>query len=524
MEAFIQRHAADVIGRLNGFDRMRFRGTKRLLSVAGGMFNFLWQQQVRLKHFKAYVTSVTDRIRKATLRVAAEAGLTVRYIASPAVSKENIARQIAAERRVQKGLICILSCVECCRSYEIRRNRETQELELRNVPSRCLHYYHYFLHPTLGFMHVRFQTWFPLTMYVCLNGRERLARQMDAAGLGYARRNNCFADLEDVPAAQQLMDGQLRTKWPALLNGLAKQVNPVESEIFGAHPVAYYWSAEETEWASDVMFKSPERLAALYPSLVRHAMQNLSSADVMRFLGRRPSPVSDPQGVPRRFEGEVVTDLCERSEGVRVKHRLNHNAIKMYDKEGSVLRVETIINDSRDMKAYRPKEGDPNGPRAWRRLRKGVADLHRRAQISQASNDRYLTALATVDDTTALGELAERLCQPVVWNGKRVRALNPLAGDDARLLGAVNRGEFQLNGFRNRDLRSLLYGNKEVTPEERRRQSSCVSRKLRMLRAHGLIQKVSKTHRYVLTIKGMQAINALSAARAANTATLIKAA
>jgi hypothetical protein len=485
------------------------------------MFNFLWQKQVLLKDFKSYVMSVTERIRQATLRLTAEARLAVEYVASAASNKEDIARRIAAQRNVREGLICVLSCVECCRSYEIRRNRESRELELRNVPSKCLHYYHYFLHPKLGFMHVRFQTWFPFTLHVCLNGREWLARQMDSARLGYVRRNNCFVALEDVPAAQQLMDQQLKTDWRTMLDALAAKVNPVEEEIFGAHPVPYYWSADETEWASDIMFKSPERLAALYPRLIQHGMQNLCSADVMRFLGRK---LRSEQGPPGNFVGEVVSDVKHRPEGMRIKHRLNRNAIKMYDKEGSVLRVETIINDPRDMKVYRTREGDKHGALAWRRLRKGVADLHRRAQVSQASNERYLTSLATVENTMALGELAERLCQPVVWKGKRVRALNPLAGDDARLLEAVNRGEFHVNGFRNRDLRPLLYGDREVTREERRRQSSCVSRKLRMLRAHGLIHKVSKTHRYVLTTKGTQAVNALLAARAANTATLIKAA
>src|SRR5258707_5694993 len=138
---------------------------------------------------------------------------------------------------------------------------------------------------------------------------------MGGAGLGYARRNNCFVALEDVPAAQRLMDEQLRTNWPALLDDLAGKVNPVEQEIFGAHPVPYYWSAEETEWASDVMFKSPQRLAALYPRLIQHAMQNLSSADVMRFLGRR---VPAHNGTHGNFKGDVVTDLRERPEGLRI--------------------------------------------------------------------------------------------------------------------------------------------------------------------------------------------------------------
>jgi hypothetical protein len=103
----------------------------------------------------------------------------------------------------------------------------------------------------------------------------------------------------------------------------------------------------------------------------------------LRFLGRK---VPQHGGVNGHFLGEVVTDVKERPEGMRIKHRLNRNSIKMYDKQSSVLRVETTINDARDMKVFRSKEGSAQGPKSWRRLRKGIADLHRRAQVSQAAN------------------------------------------------------------------------------------------------------------------------------------------
>jgi hypothetical protein len=118
---------------------------------------------------------------------------------------------------------------------------------------------------------------------------------------------------------------------------------------------------------------------------------------------------------------------------MRIKHRLNRNSIKMYDKQGSVLRVETTINDARDIKVYRTKEGKSQGGKSWRR--KGIADLHRRAQVSQAANERYLASIAAVEDTTALGDLASQLCQPAQMDGRRVRALNPFSLEDARLLG-----------------------------------------------------------------------------------------
>ncbi|MBU0718608.1 MAG: hypothetical protein KJ749_10200 [Planctomycetes bacterium] len=521
MMAFVQRHAGSVIGVLNGFDRLRLRGTKRLLAHVGGMMNFLWQERVPLKEFGAYAAAATDRIRRATERMAEAAGQAVRYVSSSLVSKEDLVRRIVEEREIRDGLICILSCVEPCRSYEIHRNRHKREIELQGGWRKCLHYYHYYHHPKLGLLHVRLQTWFPFNVHVCLNGREWLARQMDAAGIGYVRRDNCFVDIADVPRAQALMDRQLKTDWPRLLDGLLTRVNPVERDLFRRTPVPYYWSVDQSEWATDVMFKSPEALAALYPRLLRHGMQNLSSVDVMRFLGRRVPAHNGRYGT---FKGEVVSDLRERPEGIRVKHRLNRNSIKMYDKQASVLRVETTINDARDMKVYRPKEGQARGPKQWRYMRKGVADVHRRAQVSQRANERYLDSLAAVESGTALGELTERLCRPVAWKGKRVRALNPLSMEDARLLEMVNRGEFALHGFRNRDLRTMWYGPKPAEKQEIRRQSAAITRKLRMLRAHGVIQKVQKTHRYVLTRQGTTSITALLSARAADTAKLLSAA
>jgi hypothetical protein len=134
-------------------------------------------------------------------------------------------------------------------------------------------------------------------------------------------------------------------------------------------------------------------------------------------------------------------------------------------------------------------------------MRKGVADLHRRAEVSAQANERLLDALASVDDSRKVEELTASIQQPTAWNDRRVRAMHPW-GDDKQLLTAVNQGEFLINGFRNRDLQSLLYSSPAASPEERRRRSAAISRKLRMLRAHGLIQKVSRTHRYLVTSQG----------------------
>jgi hypothetical protein len=370
--------------------------------------------------------------------------------------------------------------------------------------------------PEVGLTYVRLQTWFPFTVHVGMNGRAWLARQMDKIGLRYQRRDNCFAWIEDWARAQRLLDKQLRTAWPDLLNRLLAQANPA-LHIVDAHPTPYYWSLDEGEWASDLAFASSAKLTELAPRLFRHAWLNFDSGDVMRFLGNKTVTEQGPHG---KFAGEVVSDLKRRAEGTRIKHRLNGNWIKMYDKQGSVLRVETVINQTRDMKVYRTKEGDEDGDKSWQRLRKGVADIHRRAAISQAANERYVEALASVDDNRSLAELTQTVCEPVTWQGKRVRGLNPLASADARLLAAVNRGEFAINGFRNRDLRGLLFSQSPKDAAKRRRQSAAVTRHLRLLRAHGLIHKIAKTHRYQLSPHGRDVINSLLAARQASTAKL----
>jgi hypothetical protein len=216
----------------------------------------------------------------------------------------------------------------------------------------------------------------------------------------------------------------------------------------------YFWSTYQSEWATDIMYGKAATLAHLYPRLVQHGLTSFLSPDVMRFLGRKAPTYGT---IPARLAAEVVSDVKRRPEGVRIKHRVGDNSVTMYDKQGSVLRVETTINDVEDFKTFRAPENKPDAAPSWQPMRKGVADLHRRAEVSQAANDRYLQALASVEDTTSLGELAARLCRPVRYQGRRVRAINPHAPDDAALLEAISHGEFTLNGLRNRDVRALLF-------------------------------------------------------------------
>src|SRR6266581_408107 len=425
MNKFIEKLGKQVEGVLAGFDRLVFRGTLRRIVYDAGMKSYLWQNQVLLKDFGKHVERTSQQLKAASLTAAQQAGRPVRYLPSSQVSKEQIAREIAAKDQVRQGTVCVLTSVEPCWSFEVGPNRETKQLELTGKPRKCLFLYH-------------------------------------------------------------------------------------------------YWSTYQSEWAMDLVFGDPGQLRRLYPQLLQLGMTSFSSPDVMRFLGKR---VNQDGTVPANLTQEVSTDLKRRAEGVRIKHRLGNNSIKLYDKaytgQAAVLRPEVTINDPAQFKVYRPKEGDPQGELAWRQMRRGIADLHRRAEVSQKALDRYCEALASVDDSATLEELTARIERRTKWNGTSVRALHPFDPGDCALLEAVNRGEFTIHGLRNRDLQRLLYSTPATDKQQTRKRSAAISRKLRLLRAHGLIQKLPHTHRYQVTENGRLILNAILSARHATLKQLI---
>jgi hypothetical protein len=502
MQQFIEKFQEQISGVLSGFDRLVFRGSLRRLNagrwdprlqavVATGMEEYLWQNHIWFKDYAAHVKTVSERLKKASLEPFRQQGLPILFLRSPAADKDQLARRLAAERNIDRGLVCALSALEPSPTFE---HRGTCMIR-RQRPCHVL--YHYQIHPQVGWCYARIQTWFPFNIQIGINGREWLARQMDQEGVQYRKQGNCFVWIEDYQRAQQLLDQQLQSNWAELLGSFGQRLNPLREQIFTHYPTDYYWTVFQSEWATDVGFRDAAYLKRLMSILVPHGMFSFSSSDVLRYFGQR---VNQSGAIPARFNREVKTDLKHYREGERVKYTLAGNSAKFYDKAysewGNILRAaETTINNVDVFKEYRAAEGGPKEDLRWRKLRRGIAGLHRRAEISQHTNARMLNALASVDDSRRVEELTAEIQKPTRWKGRRVRALRPW-GDDQPLLAAINHGDFLIPGLRNRDLQKLLYNTEAESPTERRRRSAAVSRKLRLLRAHGVIQKVGRTHTY----------------------------
>ena len=494
-----------IMGAISGLDRIRFRGSLRWLADQRGINIFLRGHGILLKDFTAWAKKITANIRQVCDRQAELLGWPTVYLNRSGINKEEMARRIALENGITEGPICNFSVLETCYSPRIKGNKAKKQLEVKIVSSKCIHLYHYFNDPEYGFGHVRLQTWAPYNIFICLNGRHWLERQLLKKGIAYIKDGNCFPWIEDLEAAQRLLNMQLKSNWSQVLTGLLGQMCPgLAQAIFPVRP-DYYWSADDTEWATDIMFRSVSELDSLYPHLLYHGMKCSDSSTVMRYLGRR-----DGRGL---LPSEVQSDYRRRYEGIRLKHWKNNNSVKMYNKSGSILRIETTITNSRDFKVYRHPDDDESRPASWQKMRKGVSDLHRRCQVSQQCNDRYADALTAAQVEETLQEVAEPACNQVSKQGKKYRGLNPWRADDGKLLSFLTRGAHALNGFRNRDLREWLYPESQKQPKDQQRKySDRVTRRLKLLRAHGLVRKVAKEKRYVLTAKGRKFGTALKVA------------
>jgi len=500
MDAFLAKHEKSIRGVLSCFDRVLFRGYVPLMS-GYAMAEFLQLKQVQRRTLKAFLLTQAERVKQHALSMAAAAQRPHQYLTGP-TRKEELARQIAARDGITEGLVCVFSVLEPCRTFSLVW-KEAHPF-VQPAWRKCLHLYFYFLDRQLGLIHVKVQTWFPFPLQVYVNGHEWVARRFDRHGVRYQKRDNVFVHVSNLERAQKLADGFASVDWVRVLGRYARYVNPLLRDLLA--PMQYYWVTAQAEYATDVLFRSHQALEELMPRLLTYSTLYFEARDVLAFLGRK---------LTGHFLGDVVTDQVDFSQmpkrlpGRRVKHRMKRNWMKMYNKEGVVLRVETVINDPEEFRIRRRVRRHGRSVMAWVPLRKGVAFLSRYQEICGQCNGRYLDALAHVDDPTpairALDALSARAATP---DGRTVRPFNPVARQDRTLFEVLMSGEHVLHGFTNRELREHLVRVGFPLAAAAAKQSGQVTRLLRRLHIHQLIAKIPRSRRWRVSLNGRRVMAA----------------
>jgi hypothetical protein len=485
LQLLSERRSDRIAGVLSCYDRMLIQGTLPGLCYAEGMTGYLYGHRVRIFDYPRWAQPLREALRENAERLAAENGLEIEFIRrAKSFRKEDKIHQVLQQRGEHPGLVWIFSTLEPCSTYRPWHDKTTGKTYLRPDDGKCLHYYFYFIDEELGLCYVRVPTWCPFRLQIYLNGHHRLACRLKRKQIGHTRLDNAFLQIEDLERSQKIADDWPVEKLQRKLDEWAERYCPVIRQF----EVRYHWSLEQVEFSTDLLFRRPEDLQAIYGPLTRTAIHTVKPDNVATFLGRKLSPL---------YQGEIGNRFNIRIEGTRIKHTLGPVAIKMYDKFGLILRIETTVNDVSFFPHYRTVEQrDGRTVTQWARMKKSIYSLPALREALQAANRRYLEFLSTLDDPSAGIDRLQKVSEPVRENERSYAGLNFFSAADQSLIETLARGEFNLRGFQNKSLRAHLREN----------TSGQVSRLLKRLRLHGLVKKVGHTYRYYLTSLGRHII------------------
>lgn len=497
----IEKYNEKIKGQLSGFDRIIINGFNRQLNNHRQFLFYLIQNDCKLKDFKQFAENHTKSLCEHIDKIVKDENRPTYYIQSSKVNKDEIARNLLKEYPIDKGLVCSISTMELCDTMTVKGNRETKLLEVTRRPTKCKYYYLYMIDEEFGWIYLKIQTWFPFNVQIYINGREYICTQLNKEGIHYERYNNSLVDIDNIERAQEISDHLQNINIERRFDGLVKKyVNLLPRfEKYLGH--GYFWTVFECEYATDIMFSDRQDLENIFPSLVEKAFFTFKCDDIMSFFGRK---------LDWKFQGEVVSDSRKRYQGFRIKHKMKSNQVKMYDKY-SCLRIETTINDPHEFKVWKYKYVEDTGETIedsghWVPMGKSISNLYRYAEVSKATNLRYINALPLPVDTITPVKEIEDISKTIEVNDKSIPGFNILKKETTKLLETIASGDYIVNGITNKNLRCRIFKDDNINSTRIRNKTT---RLLNKLKSHGIIKKVNHSSKYYLTTKGRRITNSI---------------
>ncbi len=484
MPSFLERHSDNIAGIVSCFDRVVIQGTLPDICHPKAITDWFFGRKIRIFDFKSWAAPMRDEIKDTIETLAASNGLEIEFVRKQRdFRKEQRVKEILAQRGDHPGIVHIFSAMESCTAFKPWHDKQTHATFFKYDSGRCLHYYVYFIDKEFGLCYLRIPTWAPFRLQFYFNGHNWLACQLQKQGIGYQQVENAFVQLDDFEKAQKLADRFPVKRLQRLLDRYAKKFCPPTAN-FGS---GIHWSIMQAEYATDIIFADRETLAPIYEELVRTFSHAVKPDNVAMFLGKRLHP---------RYDGELGTRFSTRQEGHCLRHYMGPSGIKIYDKFGQVLRVESFTNDVSFFKHHRRVEHrDGSYSYQTANMRKTIYSLPALDELLSACNRRYLDFLSAVDDPTNGIKKVNKLSRSVKDAGRSYRGFNLFSVEDEAVLRAIAQGNAQSFGIRNSGLRTTLG-----------KTAGQVSRILKRLRNHGLIKKVANAYKYHLTSLGRQVV------------------
>ena len=485
MELITERYNSEIAGVLTCYDRMIIQGYIAQWSHAEGMTSYLNANQIKIFDYQKFCEPLTKRVRNTAEKIAKEAGIEVEYIRKTgAFRKDDRIQEIIKTKQITEGLVHIFSAMENCNSYKPWHDKQSGRTYLKYDGSKCLHYYFYFIDRELGLCYLRVPTWPPFRLQFYMNGHNWLAGKMKKKGISYETLDNSFVKISDWEMAQKLSERINPEDLHKVLDILVKRYCPVVNEL----NLCYQWTIQQIECATDIVFLNKEYLQPVYSEIIKTAVFSVDPDNIATFLGKR---------ITYNCAKEIGTNYNQRILGTRIKHHMGDVSIKMYDKFGVVLRIESTCNDVGEFRVLREinhRDGSVSTDKAP--LKKTIYSLYQLFTIMKSANFRYLEFISSFDDHSDGNGKLESVSQSVKENGRSYKGLNFFDHRDLCVLEVLGRGEFNAFGMQNKDARKHLDGM----------SSSAVSRIFKRLSLHGLIERKHGTFKYFLTDLGKSVI------------------
>ena len=418
-------------------------------------------------------------------RIAHENNLKIEYVPKKNFRQEDRIAEILKERGDHPGLVHIFSVQESCTSYKPWHDKNTHKTFLKYDPSgRCLHYYFYFIHEILGLCYVRVPTWIPFRLQIYFNGHNWLASQLQRQKIPYTMRDNAFLDIGDFQKAQEIANGFSPEQLHRMLDDFARRYCPFLRKF----DLSYHWSILQVEYATDIVFHQQSYLQTMYDTLARTAIHTVKPENIATFLGKK---------LHGNYQDDMGNRFNTRIEGTRIKHIMGPASVKLYDKFHIVLRIETTTYDVSFFEHYRKVEHrDGTSETKVAHVKKGIYSLVPLKDILSRANHRYLEFISTLDDNRVGSVNLNKISKNVTEKNHTYKGFNFFHDDDQQIFLTIARGEFNIRGFQNKNLRMKL---KEKT-------TSQMCRIIKRLRVHGLIRKITHSYKYHLTTLGRNVI------------------
>lgn len=461
-------------------DRVYLNGFIKYLQMPGGLVNFIRQQKKLPIPSPKVLGEMTAHFREDVERFAAEQGLEIVAFEKDA-DKDVIAREQLARFTGKSGVVLIGRAQEKTSAFQGRRaDRGTKVwFDYRRHNVLVLHYYFYILDEEFGLFFIKVCTYLPFEVKVCFNGHEWAKQQLRQEGIGFEALDNGFLTCENPTRLQAICLQLNAEKIQALFDRWVEQLPWPLTREERAAGYGHQLSVWQIEISRTQVFADPEQGRALIEGLIRDNL-DLGRPDRVNLIFERR--------VTKRTPGEFYTRVIREGVLPSIRIHYKHSVLKQYFKDGRALRTEMMINNAQDFD-----------------IQRGLSNFTTLVELGRRFNDHLLDQERISQDCFMPLDEMRRIGQSTVLdNGQRASALRFGEPRVMALLSALARHAYVPGPLDNKTLRPAIAQLMELAPDAY--SSAQMSYDLRRLRLKGLIQRVSHSHRYVLTDLGIKVV------------------